>query len=131
MPNPIPPVPQLPPKPPIPPMPPSANAAAAPSPGTVGKTNMGGTVVAVPTPDGKPLVGVVKPPIRNIAERAAWTALQTFLGTVAAVQITNVSTAKQAGLAGIAAVGGALLSIVKTAALEYVRASKFGKFLGK
>jgi hypothetical protein len=122
------PIPPLPAIPPIPPVPPASELRME----GVGKTKTGGTVVIAPapTPDGKPLVGVVKSPLANIAERAGWTALQTFLGALAAVQITSVSQAKQAALAGVAAVGGALLSIVKTAVMEYVRASKYGKWIG-
>lgn len=49
--------------------------------------------------------------IKNIATRAVWTFVQTFL---AAFVVTDMATAKQAALAGIAAV----LSVVKTVAAE-------------
>ena len=55
----------------------------------------------------------------NILSRAAWTFAQAFIGSFTAVIVWgDLSTLKTAGLAGVTAGLGALLSFVKTVITE-------------
>ena len=56
----------------------------------------------------------------DLAERAIWTAAQAFLGTFAAVELTNLADVQVAATAGLAAAVAALLSLIKNVVRQNV-----------
>ncbi len=58
----------------------------------------------------------------DLAERALWTAAQAFLGVFAAVELTDVQAVKSAAVAGLAAAGAALISLVKNVVKQQLEA---------